>query len=682
MKKHGRFWKDVSRLVLPVFLLAGLVYISGCSFKKPQAPQWDVNAAVPVIDTTLTVQNLLKDTEDVDFDSAGLLGFQITESMDPVEVGDNLSVEGISENFDVTLGDIQVDSPGTQSVSVQFAEIYPPSVPLNGQTTQIPAFSIHLDKTEIPPFADFESILIKEGNIYLTLRNNLPIPISSGLGIDLYDDDTDTFVVSIASQQELPANGQIVLNKSLANIRLPGHLAFRISGASPGSGNNTVYVDAYNQGVDLDVYVSDIVASEARAKVPDQEFEDTDYTTLGDSIIVTEADISTGSISFQMQNNLPLDLDLSIQLLNFLDASGDTFQANLSLRKGEQISQFYDLSGFKFRPERTSEGAVVRFRWKAKAYGSGDQIVTIHANDGISLAVNIPKLAFSRFSGILNQIHVNLDSMSTTLDIPKDLEGLQFGNAGIELKLINGIGFLIQPTLNIVGTNTHTGKQATIHRTVTIQPAGDQPSINTVILDGEEVTNFLNILPDDISVSGSVIIGDGQTESTIRATDKISSQVTIKIPVNLKFPDQQLTLDADSLEIDEDAQNQIRDNLNGGSFHAEIGNHLPFGASATFYFTSRDTAVYSNPELTIGPITLNPGLTSESGNVVQETSSQINISLDKEQLTIFTHPVVVSGIRIALPGSGGKFIQVYRDDYLSAKAFVKVNYHINPEESE
>ncbi len=681
MKKQGCFWHKLSPFVFPLFLFSILIYVSSCSFKEPQAPQWDVNVAVPLIDTTLTIKNLLKDTKDVTFDSAGLLGFQITESMDPVEVGDNLSVEGISQNFDVNLGDIRVDSPGTQSVSVQFAAIYPPSVLLNGQSAQIPSFSIHLDKTEVPPFGDFESILIREGYIHLTLQNRLPIPISSGLGIQLFDYNTDTLVTSITSQQELPANGQITLEKSLANIRLPGHLAFRISGASPGSGNNTVYIDAYNQGVDLDVYISDIVAGEARAKIPDQNFEDTDYTTLGDSIIVTEADISTGSISFQMQNNLPLDLDLSIKLLSFFDASGDTFQTHLSLRKGEQTSQFYDLSGYKFRPERTSEGTVIRFRWKAKAYGSGDQIVTIHENDGISLSVNIPKLAFSKLSGILNQIHVNLDSMSTNLDTPKDLEGLQFGNARIELKLINGIGFLIQPTLNIVGTNTHTGKQAALQRTVTIQPAGDQPSINTIVLEGEEVTNFLNILPDDITVSGSVVLGDGLTESTIRATDKISSQVTIDIPVNLKFPNQQLTLDPDSLQIDQDAQNQIRDNLIGGSFHADLNNHLPIGTSATFYFTSRDTAVYSNPEITIGPITLNPGMVSENGSVVQSSPSQIDISLNKDQLLIFAHPIVVSGIRIAMPGSNDKFVRVYRDDYLSAKAFVKINYHVNPEES-
>ena len=682
MKKHGRFRGSVPRLVLPVILVAGFFYVSGCSFKEPQAPQWDVNVAIPLIDTTLTIGKLLEDTDDITFDSTGLLGFQVTESMDPVEVGDNLSVEGISENFDVSLGDIRVDSPGSQVVSVQFAAIYPQSVLLDGQTAQVPPFTVNLDKTELPAFGDFESILIREGSVRITLHNNLPIPISSGLGISLYDYNADTLVVSIVSQNELPPNGQITLNKSLANIRLPGHLAFRISGNSPGSGNDSVYVDATNQSVDMEVYVSDIVASEARAKIPDQEFEDTDYTTLGDSIIVTEADISTGSISFQMTNNLPLDLELSIQLLNFFDASGDTFQAHLYLRKGGQTNQYYDLSGYKFRPERTSEGAVVRFHWKAKATGSGDQIITIHANDGIALAVNIHKLAFSKLSGILNQIHITLDSMSTQLDTPKDLEGLQFGDARIELKLINGIGFLIQPTLNIVGTNTHTGQQAALHRTVTIQPAGDQPAITTVILEGDEVTRFLNILPNNISVSGSAILGDGLTESTIRATDTISSQATISIPVNLKFPDQQLTLDPDSLEIDEDAQSEIRDNLNGGSFQAELGNHLPFGASATFYFTSRDTAVYSNPELTIGPITLNPGVTSERGNVVQETPSQIAIFLDKDQLAVFAHPTVVSGIRISLPGSGDKYIRVYRNDYLSAKAFIKINYHVNPEESE
>ncbi|GBD92547.1 hypothetical protein BMS3Abin05_00119 [bacterium BMS3Abin05] len=679
MKKHRSLWHRISVIVFPVFLLGEFLYFSGCSFKAPQAPQWDVNMAIPLMDTTLTLGNLLKDTQDVTFDSSGLLGFEIEESMDPVEVGDNLSVENIAEKYDVTLGDIKIDSPGSQSISVQFVSIYPPSASLNGQSTQVPAFSIALDKTEIPPFADFESVLIKQGTLTITLQNHLPVPIASGLGINLYDFNTDTLVMAILSEQEIPVNGSIRLERSFANKRLPGHLSFQISGGSPGSGSQSVTINTSTQGIDLAVSVSDMIASEARAKVPDQEFEDTDYADLGDSIIVTEADISTGSISFTMQNNLPLDLDLTIKLLDFFNASGDTFQAHLYLGKRKQVFKYYDLSGFKFRPERTAGGSAARFEWKAKAFGSGDSLVTIHASDGISLAVDMPKLAFSKLSGILNRIHVQMDSMSTSLDIPDGLEGLQFGDARIALELTNGIGFLIQPTLNIVGENTKTGQTASIHRTVTINPAGAQPSVTTVILKGSEVTNFLNVLPDKINVSGSVILGDGTTESTVRSTDKIASKVTINLPANLKFPDQAIKLDPDTLEIDQDAQDEIRDNANSGAFHAELGNHLPFGGSVSFYFSSLDTAVFSHPELTIGPITLNPGITSDEGGVIQETSSTIDIQLDKEQLSVFAHPKVYMAMKIAVPGSGEKFVRVYRNDYLTAKAYIKANYHVNPE---
>jgi hypothetical protein len=432
-------------------MLVFLAFFSGCSIKTPQSPQWDVHVAVPLIDTTLTVRDLLDSTENVYFDSTGLLGFSIDQNMDPFLVGENLSVDNISESFDVSLGEIRIPSPGTQSTTVQFAAIYPDAVSLNGQNAQIPAITFGLDTTEIPAFGDFESILIKEGTIQVDLYNRLPIPIDAGLSVQLFDFNTDTLVISAVTEQAINPFQHSFLVFPLEGKRLPGHLAFRLRGSSVGSEGKSVYIDAVARGVDFDVTISDIVAIEAQAKIPDQEFSDVDYVTLGDSIIVTEADVETGTISFLMQNKLPLDLDLNIKLLSFFSASGDTFEAHLSLKKGQIVQEVYNLSGYRFKPTRTADGAEVRFRWEAMAYGSDGEIITIHSNDGIALAVNIPKLTFSKLSGILNQVHFDLDPITTNLDLPDGLDGLTFENAQLVLTLINGVGFLIKPALRIQG---------------------------------------------------------------------------------------------------------------------------------------------------------------------------------------------------------------------------------------
>lgn len=674
MKKNSQ-WRVAGGIGVGILIF--LAVFSGCSIKTPQSPQWDVHVAVPLIDTTLTVQDLLDSTDNVTFDSTGLLGFSFEQTMDPFQVGENLTVENISENFNVSLGDIRIPSPGTQSTTVQFAAIYPGAVLLNGQNAQIPAISFGLDTTEIPAFGDFESILIKEGTIRIELVNRLPIPIDSGLNVQLFDFNTDTLVISASTSQAILPGGHVPLIFQLANKWLPGHLSFRLKGSSVGSEGESVYIDATGQGVDFDVTISDIVAVEARAKIPDQEFSDLDYATLSDSIIVTEADIETGTISFLLQNKLPLDLDLDITLLSFFTTSGDTFRAHLSLKSGQIVQQEYDLSGYQFKPTRTPDGVEVRFRWKAHAYGSGDQIITIRSNDGIALAVNIPKLAFSKFSGILNQVHFTLDPMTTSLDLPEGLEGLAFENARLELILTNGLGFLIKPVLKIQGVNTHTGREAEIIREVTIQPAGFSPSVNRIILQGNEITQFLNVLPDEITVSGSVVLGDGLTESTIRSTDQINTQVNVSIPVSLKFPEQSLTTDVSELEIDSTAQDEIRNNLRDGSLHAEIGNHLPLGASVTFYFSALDTNVYDSPQLTIGPIEINAGSRAQDGTVVQEAQNTVDVALDREQLQIFANPTVYTGTKIRVPGSGDAFIRVYGSDYISTKAYLKIGYRVN-----
>jgi hypothetical protein len=81
--------------------------------------------------------------------------------------------------------------------------------------------------------------------------------------------------------------------------------------------------------------------------------------------------------------------------------------------------------------------------------------------------------------------------------------------------------------------------------------------------------------------------------------------------------------------------------------------------------------------LTIGPIKVNGGSRAQDGTVVQETQNRVDVSLDHEQLQIFTNPTVYMGTKIRIPGSGDAFIRVYGSDYISAKAYLKIGYRVN-----
>lgn len=138
--------------------------------------------------------------------------------------------------------------------------------------------------------------------------------------------------------------------------------------------------------------------------------------------------------------------------------------------------------------------------------------------------------------------------------------------------------------------------------------------------------------------------------------------------------------DVDTITIDLDTQDELRDNLLSGKLHAQISNHLPIGFNISLLFSSSDTSVYNNPELTIGSIDLQPAVVSTiTGRVESETQSEIIIELTQEQIALFAHDEIYWGISLSVPGSNGQIYRIYADDYLKIKAYGEFKYHVDPE---
>ena len=658
------------------------VLLSSCSFDQPVAPKWDVKMAIPLVNRIYTVQEMIEKNDFLLEGTDGLVNVDYEKDLDRFEVGDALQVDGVSQHIDSKIGKFRVPSPGSKMISLTFGQLFPQAQSLDGQQAPVPAFQFDNVTASLPRFENFESVLIESGIVRVTIKNRLPVPLSAGQSMDVRSQDTDESIFTIVFDHEIAPGETASRTVNLYGLRVPANLKVVLNGGSPGSGGDPVTINAYTDGLDVEAYISEIVAVEARAAVEPQVFSGADSIAIGDSIRVTEAVIKSGLFRFEFDNQLPLNMTLNLTLQDFYDPYGQPAKLELPLTTGQTTFRFINLSGYDFRPQQNDQGTVVHFNWSVQVEGSNEQIITLSSEDAIKLDVDLSDLTFSEIRGVLDNVHVSLDTISESIDLPDGLDSLKFEAGRLELLLNNGIGFPIHPHLTILGINEETGKSATITVDQVIAAANGHPTLSKIVLDEQNsnLIDFLNVMPTRIQVVGEATVGDGTSESVIRDTDFIESTIHITAPISLSYPTQTVKTEVDTIEVDKEAQKELQNNVLAGSFHARLGNHLPFGARVTLYFSSRDTSVFTRPELAIGPISLEAA-DVQNGRVVAEKPSLVDIELTQEQIAILGSPVVYSGMAITIPGSNGQIVRLYSDDYVSVKAFAEVTYHVDPEDS-
>ena len=151
------------------------------------------------------------------------------EELEKYEVGEHLKVQGIHETFSGELGHVEIESPGSRSASWTLRDVFPPSALLDGQTVPIPPFSFNQISFNVQGFENFESVLLESGYIQITLRNDLPVPISENLLLQVKRQGTDETILQYQFPQMIQPGSSATQDVDLAGIRIPSDLKFEIS---------------------------------------------------------------------------------------------------------------------------------------------------------------------------------------------------------------------------------------------------------------------------------------------------------------------------------------------------------------------------------------------------------------------------------------------------------------------
>ena len=98
--------KYYSLFMLIVLALLTLIY--ACSLQNPKAPQWDLPLNIPLVDSTFTLQELVKNTDDIQVLENGLVGFHYEGDFDTTKVGEQLTLPDVAHSYKVAFNTLEI----------------------------------------------------------------------------------------------------------------------------------------------------------------------------------------------------------------------------------------------------------------------------------------------------------------------------------------------------------------------------------------------------------------------------------------------------------------------------------------------------------------------------------------------------------------------------------------------
>jgi len=341
----------------------------------------------------------------------------------------------------------------------------------------------------------------------------------------------------------------------------------------------------------------------------------------GSDIILESATIRYGGVQVSFNNPGNQTIDIHFELKDLTDEYGNTLTIDESIPGNSNISKNRSLEKYSI----TSLNNSMHFNGSITG-GIGN----------IEVTVSLTELIFSSVSGTLDEVQVKIDSLESDFDIPEEFENFAIDEANLQIAFNSTISFPFDVDITIEALESRNALPAPIHISESIVPTGTEPDT----VDIGDVADFINSQPTKILVYGDAFIGQGQQSHSITENDSISGKVLFNAPLTVSIPSLKSKMEPDTITIDEDTQDFLRDNLISAEFNAEVENGLPIGANVSIVFsgTCTDTLIYENGNYDL-KFDLNLGKAQTTNTVPARVDaaehSRLNITLEENELSHF-----------------------------------------------
>ncbi len=664
LKKNFAKRSTALALTLPIVVL---LLASGCSFDTPKSPSWVTTWDVPIANKTYDIAELLEriDASNIITDSLGNPAFSITQTIDTVAVEDNLTVDGVTVDLQDSIGVIDIEPPSDESATTNVSDF----LPVNLGVVPPSSFSYNEALTAMDRFSWMD---VESGTLDLTFYNGLEV-------------DLDTFEVTVIDQFDMHVvgvatyvNGLSYLEEETQSIDLSGQrisntLSMTFNGYTPGGvvlNAGAAYLDATAS------FPDSITVTAARAETPAININRTESTVLTDSTRIISSSISSGTLQLDISNYTQLPFTIDILSANFAN-SGNPLQISRQVAAMGVTQVNVDLAGYSFTPTNSGPSQYVDVEMNAVAPASAPQQYTVSASDSLGVRADLSTITFASITGQIQPTSIDIDPVQQDVEIPEGLDQARLTQAVLSLNLYNNSTVDADIDLILQGG----GKSIAINDRILGKSSPSAPAELTVISIGsQQISDFLNPPPSQITISGQAILNPDYEISTITANDSFYGDMEIYSPFAFAISDTiSIDMDISDSEIDEDSRpDNFDETFKYGTIEVEFENHLPLGLSMTLYIgIVPDSTLYDHPAtLILGPYTLEPGITDGNGHVIESVISNISDSLNSAQFSIFDNDIVYFGQMINLLPTDTAGVQVLGTDYISIKSTARMQVQV------
>ncbi len=653
-----------SKFGLGLIVVVVFLTLVQCSIKKPEAPAWNTQFTVPVINRTYPMEELVDkiDQEGIEISDDSTVVYSFSDDIDTVRLdGEHLTTDDLSYSIAQPVGVIQLDPPVVDPVSTDYVDI------IGLAAGAVPPTSFQIT-SDLPPVDSYQQATIATARLWVIVDNDL--------GLDLDQVDVTLRDVTL---------GQVVGTQSLTGGIAGGDsdsLSFVLDSRTI-SNEFQVQSDCHTPGgtvlsasdKDLTVAVrfdENLSVSSGVAKIPALTRAFDQQVDLGESDPVYHATLAAGQLLLTVSNNTALDAVLDIVLPDLV-SGGQPLSVSQPVGPNSSDVVSVNIAGYDLVPTDSTVPQQVTVDVTASLPGSGDVMVAVDETDDFAVTASLTGLEFSSITGRFAGTDATIEPTSQEIDVPEGFDQIELQHAIVTLEVENHVNMAGTVDLLLSGDN---GKSHVFTGDI---DAGTPGGATVTMIVDSTVADFLSPLPGRIDISGTAVFGDGVTVSTVNADDFVYAQVHILAPLEFVLGETQIDADIEQEEIEQDDIDLITDHVIEARFVYTITNHLPLGVDIDILLGGDSTTLMTNPGLTISGLGVNAapvvaGLVSDS-----VTTGEQVIVLDSADIQVLKNDTLYVGQQITLHGTDGQVVRLTTNDWLRVEGYLQVEYRFDGE---
>lgn len=544
-------------------LLFPAIYLTGCMDTPDgfEAPQWDVNLNMPVMDTTYTLADAIKKSDMIKSYPAGtakanLLYYADDKKIEKVTVGNSLKIDqDVNSNEIKTIGEVKIQDPAPKSASISSSWTNLPS----GQAFPIPQVSNVPVSVVFPQIDEFSYVVLSSGSLDLKLTNVMSIDLVLS-NCYLENDGNKVKIGQMGSDINIPKNSSVTVTVPLATgLSVSNKLGFHGALSTPGSGGSQVTVP--QNSINIDASFKNLAVNEVRGNIQVNTIDMQKSFELDNQTKFQTVVIDHGTMVLNLVNNIDVDLSAKITLLSLYQNLSSTkpYELNLNVGRKSTLPYTLDLSNFVLR----SGGAptnLITYKVQVTTKEATDR--TVRSTDNVSETVEMSQLSLKSITGIVKPTTLEIKPTTVSFSLGDLKDKLKYAKISFkdpELKLY------LKPSskfkVKVDGTVKAKGYSSTLKFTDYISNLDGQ--IDSVVnVPSADLAAFLSSfspsLPTELTISGTATVNPDaeQVVYSVAQSDSITGHAEISFPFNVGVADGEFK-DTTELKLKDNLKKEI-----------------------------------------------------------------------------------------------------------------------------